>query len=96
MIELTDPFESGLEEAMERKESKHMDLVEAWRGAGGDAPLITLEVGSHAFIHNPGFEKLKRLTNKSTTKQLKQLEMKCVNEAIVSSKKIFCSRNYDK
>ena len=95
MIELTVPFESGLEEAMKRKEAKYMDLVETWRSAGGDPSLITLEVGSRGFIHKPGFEKLKRLT-KSTTKQLKQLEMRCVKEAIISSKKIFCSRNHDK
>ena len=95
MIQLTVPFKSGLEEAMKRKEAKYMDLVETWRSAGGDASLITLEVGSHGFIHKPGFKKLKRLT-KSTTKQLKQLEMKFAKEAIISSKKIFCSRNHDK
>ena len=92
MIELTVPFESCLEEAMKRKEAKYMELVEKWRSTGEDATLITLEVGSRGFIHKTGFEKLKRLT-KTTANQLKQLTVKCVREAIVSSNKIFCSRN---
>lgn len=92
-IELTVPFESCFDDAKERKANKYSDLEKDWKSQGFSSSLITIEVGSRGFIHDPGFVKLRSLT-KSSLKQIQALKRSCIKSAISDSYAIFKARNH--
>ena len=61
MVELTIPYETGIEDAASRKRSKHTELVGRCTRNGFAATLTTVEVGSRGFIHAPSFNNYTRL-----------------------------------
>ena len=61
LVELTVPFESGLEEASSRKQAKYEDLVACCRDNGFATTLTTVQVGSRGFLHRESLTKLYQL-----------------------------------
>ncbi len=50
LVELTVPWEEGMEAANERKRAKYADLVEDCREAGWKATMCPVEVGCWGFV----------------------------------------------
>ena len=88
MVELTIPFETGIEDA-----SKYAELVESCRWNGFQATLTTVKVGSRGFIHVLGFTKLYKIMNASS-KARSELKRKVIRQAIEGSFQIWCKRNW--
>ena len=61
MVELTILFETGIEDAASRKQTKAAELVESCRWNGFHATHITVEGGSRDFIHVLGFAELYKI-----------------------------------
>ena len=55
---VTVPFETGFDNARERKETKYEELVLSARNNGYETTLLTLEVGARGVPSMPGFKKL--------------------------------------
>ena len=92
MVELTVPFETGFQDAAERKETSYEDLVHRAKQAGYNTHLITIEVGARGVPHMAGFCRLKqelRLTRTEFSSLLSHVSHK----AIEGSFSIWCSRN---
>ncbi len=53
LVELTVPWEEGMEAANERKRAKYADLVEDCREAGWKATMCPVEVGCRGFSLGP-------------------------------------------
>lgn len=64
LVELTVPWEEGLEAAHERKRAKYADLVAECREGGWNVKLYPVEVGARGFVGN------------STTRLLKDLGLR--------------------
>jgi len=47
IVELTIPFDTTLDDAAERKETKYEELVQSAQQAGYTTTLTTIEVGAH-------------------------------------------------
>ena len=93
MVELTIPFETGIEDAASRKQTKYAELVESCRWNGFHATLTTVEVGSIGFIHVPGLTELYKSVNASS-KARSELERELICQAIKGSFHIWCKRNW--
>ena len=59
ILELTIPFETTLNDASERKETRYEELVHSAQQAGYTTALITIEVGARGVLHIAGFQMLK-------------------------------------
>ena len=92
IIELTVCFETLLEAAAEKKETKYHDLVTSAERAGYNTALITLEMGSRGVQHPPGFTQLAHELFKSR-KELSKLLHQTSQAAITGSYQIWCTRN---
>ena len=91
-VELTVPFETSFEKAIERKTLKYEDVIQRARTTGYVAKLITLEVGSRGVINMPGFTKLKeelKITKKDYSLLLIRLSCISISESYI----IWCKRN---
>ena len=93
MVELTIPFETGIEDAASRKQLKYAELVESCRWSGFQATLITVEVGSRGFIHVPGLTELYKIVNASS-KARSELDREVIHQAIGGPFRIWCKRNW--
>ena len=60
VFELTVCFETGIDEAHNRKMVRYSDLMEMITAASWDGSLVTLEVGSPGFLSLPRFTTLKQ------------------------------------
>ena len=78
-IEHTVPFETNIDKAHSRKQSKYADLVDDFNQKGYNCQLYCVEVGSRRFITN---ENEKRL---SSIFQVRTLKKELSNLALVSS-----------
>ena len=92
IVELTVPFETGFDNARERKETKYEELVLSARNNGYETTLLTLEVGARGVPSMLGFKKLQH-TLSLTNHQLKSLLANCVQKAIEGSFLIWTNRN---
>ena len=61
LVELTVPFETGLEDASQRKATKYADLVVSCRDNGYTTTLMTIQVGSRGYLHRPSLDNLYKL-----------------------------------
>ena len=93
MVELTILFETGIEEAASRKQTKYAKLVDSCRQNGFHATPITVEVGSRGFIHVPSFAELYKIVNASS-KTRSELEREVIRQAIEGSFRIWCKKNW--
>ena len=93
MVELTIPFETGIEDAASRKQTKYAELVESCRRNGFHATLTTVKVASRGFIHVPGFTELYKIVNASS-KARSELEREVICQANEGSFCIWCKRNW--
>jgi len=59
-VGLTIPFETTLDDAVVRKETKHEELVRSAQQACYTCTLTTIKVGARGVPHMPGFQTLKR------------------------------------
>ena len=57
-MELTIPFETSFDGAVQGKETKYEDIITSTRRNGYQASLITIEVGSRGVLNPCGFKKL--------------------------------------
>jgi len=67
LIELTVPWEEGLEAAYERKKAKYADLVAECRESGWGARLYPVEVGARGFVGRSTSHLLKDLGLRGAT-----------------------------
>ena len=93
MVELTIPFETGIEDAAQRKLAKYAELVKRCRRNGFAATLTTIEVGSRGFIHVPSFNQLYQMVDASS-KAKSELEREVIRRVIEESFRIWCKRNW--
>ena len=93
LAELTVSFESSMELAHQLKENKYLDIINQPQESGYEAKLITLEVGSRGLISMQGFNQMRTELGIST-KLLDILLLQIIRTVILSSYKIWCSRNY--
>ena len=94
IIELTVPFETGIEDAAERKSTKYGDIVKECSMVTRDAQLITIEVGSRGFIHLPSMVNFYSVLDKSTIKEQQELEVEIVKACLFQSYSIWAKRNW--
>ena len=93
MVEQTTLFETSIEDAASRKQTKYAELVESCRQNGFHATLTTVEIGSRGFIHVPGLTELYKIVNASS-KARGELEREVIRQAIEGSFCIWCKRNW--
>ena len=92
LVELTVPFETGLEDASQRKATKYTGLVASCRDNGYTTTLTTIQVGSRGFLHRPSLDNLYKLV-KAPLNHKTALEKQLIARAIEGSFAIWCSRN---
>ena len=82
LVELTVPFETGLEDASQHKATKYTGLVASCRDNGYTTTLTTIQVGSRGFLHRPCLDNLYKLflvTSASRKGSLHPLSSSMVN-----------------
>ena len=92
LVELTVPFETGLEDASQRKATKYAGLVASCRDNGYTTTLTTIQVNSRGFLHRPSLDNLYKLV-KAPLNHKTALEKQLIVRAIEESFAIWCSRN---
>ena len=92
LLELTVSYETRVADAAARKTGKYLDLVEAVRGAGYRAELITLEVGSRGMLSVEDLVGVKDALHVST-KEITTLCLATIRAAILGSFRVWSSRN---
>ena len=92
LVELTVPFEIGLEEANQRKATKYADPVASCRDNGYTTTLTTIQVSSRGFLHRLSLDNLYKLV-KAPLNHKTALEKQLIARAITGSFAIWCSRN---
>ena len=94
LVELTIPFEEGMEAATERKRSKYADLLARCSSTRRAAHLTTIEVGSRGFINASSFDDFYSRLARPKLKERRELESEVVLKCIQQSHKIWCQRNW--
>ena len=94
LVELTIPFEEGMEAATERKRSKYADLLARCSSTRCAAHLTTIEVGSRGFINASSFDDFYSRLARPKLKERRELESEIVLKCIQQSHKIWCQRNW--
>ena len=82
LVELTIPFEEGMEAATERKRSKYADLLARCSSARRAAHLTTIEVGSRGFINASSFDDFYSHLVQPKLKEWRELESGVVSKSI--------------
>lgn len=93
LVELTVPFETGFEAAVQRKQGRYGDLLVRC-ATTRTAYMTTLEIGSRGFINTKGFDDFYNHLTPSTRKERKELEKEIVGKCLVHSHGIWCKRNW--
>lgn len=93
LIELTIPFEPGMDAAAERKRAKYADLL-ARCSTTRHALLTTIEVGSRGFLNVASFEKLYGHLGHTRQRERRELEAEIIRKVISASHDIWCKRNW--
>ena len=94
LIELTIPFEEGMESAADRKRAKYANLLARCTTTRRTAHLTTIEVGSRGFINAPSFDAFYHHLARSKLTERKELELEVVKKCIQQSHMIWCKRNW--
>ena len=92
LVELTIPFETSFNGAVQRKETKYEDIITSARCKGYQTSLITLEVGPRGVLNSGGFKRLKN-TIPIPDRDLSALLITIIRKAIEGSFKIWVDRN---
>ena len=94
LIELTIPFESGMEAAALRKKEKYADLLARCTASNRVSKLITLEIGSRGFLNASSFDHLYHCLKPSKQQERRVTEKDIIKKCIVHSHDIWCRRNW--
>ena len=94
LIELTVPFETGFEEAADRKKRRYSTLATRCTERGYKSAIHTIEVGSRGFINIPSLENFYCLLKTPRKKEKAELEQEIVRKCIACSYEIWCKRNW--
>ena len=94
LIELTIPFESGMEAAALRKKEKYSDLLARCAASNCDSQLVTLEIGSRGFLNVTSFDHFYRFLGSSKQLKRRVMEKDIIKKCIVHSHDIWCRRNW--
>ena len=94
LVELTIPFEAGMDAAAERKRAKYEDLLAMCTTNQRTASLTTIEVGSRGFINTASFDNLYSHLTPSRKKERQELEKEIVRKCIMHSHEVWCKRNW--
>ena len=93
LIELTVPFETCTDSAIQRKTHRYRDLLSECKANGYTADLLTIEVGSRGFLHCSSFDSLYRLVPARRQDQ-EALEGDIIKICVQESYRIWCKRNW--
>ncbi len=93
LVELTIPFEPGMDAAAERKQAKYADLLARCRTIC-HSHFITIEVGSRGFINATSFDKLYSQLFSSKQSERQELEAEITRNVIARSHDIWWQRNW--
>jgi len=93
LVELTIPFETAIDEAVARKQTRYASLKEACTANGYTATIVTIEIGSRGFLHRTGFQQLYNMVKASSTER-NALEIEVIKRAVIGSYHIWCKRNW--
>ena len=93
LIELTVPFETCMDSAIQRKTHRYQDLLSDCKANGYTADLLTIEVGSRGFLHCSSFDSLYRLVPARRQDQ-EALEAEIIKICVQESYRIWCKRNW--
>ena len=94
MFELTVCFETGIDEAHNRKMVRYSDLMEMITASSWDGRLVTLEVGSRGFLSLPRFTTLKQQLLQCSKREWERFLVETSCTAIKGTHKIWVSRNW--
>ena len=81
MVELTIPFETGIDDAAARKQAMYAELAQQCRKNGYETTLTTVEVCSRGFIHVPSFNQLYKIVDASPRAK-SQLEREIIQQTV--------------
>ena len=93
LVELTIPFQPGMDAAAERKQAKYADLLARCRTIC-HSHFITIEVGSRGFINATSFDKLYSQLFSSKQSERQELEAEITRNVIARSHDIWWQRNW--
>jgi hypothetical protein len=94
LIELTIPFETGMDDAAQRKSERYSQLLDAC-SRSHQASLVTIEVGSRGFLSYEGLKNIYHLIPTKPPLHLRtQLEKDLIKKTLCESYTIWCKRNW--
>ena len=93
IIELTVCYETGFEDAADRKTRRYADLVEEVRKQGYRCQTIPLQVGSRGVIHEEGLNEFRCCLKPVHNKEWKKFLIALTTAAIEESQHIWSNRN---
>ena len=96
IIELTVSYETGFEEAADRKTRRYGDLVEEVGKQGNHCQTISLQVGSRGVIHGEGLNEFRCCLKPIPNKEWKKFLIGLTTAAIEESHHIWSNRNHKK
>ena len=94
VLELTICFETGFDEAHNRKTGRYSDLMEQITETTWDGCLVTLEVGSRGFISLACFNNIKQQILQCSRRQWKDFLLQVASTVLKGSHKIWSMRNW--
>ena len=94
IVELTICFESGFNEAAERKRKRYTDLAEETQQQGYHTQILPIQVGSRGVIEDSSLEKLRHYLKPISQKTWQEFLIEVVVTTIEESHRIWCDRNH--
>ena len=85
LVEFTVPFETNIDKAHSRKQSRYADLVDDLNQKGYNCQLYCVEVGSRGLIYYTENEKRRSSIFQASRKEVRTLKKELSNLALVSS-----------
>ena len=95
IMELSIPFELGVDKAHQYKTDKYSALLTDIRNNGYDVKFYAIEIGSRGFISENNIQRLKQFMNNLDEKSMKPRELrdKLSKTAVVSSFSLYCAKD---
>ena len=93
LVELTVCFESGFDEAAERKVNRYSELAKEACAYGYHTTVLPIQIGSRGVLEETGLEGLRAFLQPFSSRDWKAFLIKLTCTTIEESYKIWCSRN---
>ena len=93
-MELTVCFETGFDEAADRKQRRYLDLLEDAKAKGYRSQFIPIQMGSRGIIDEQGFDDFKSYLKPIPPGEWKTFLEDMVTVTIQESHRIWCDRNH--